>query len=95
MSAPWFDGHVAWWRRSDEDDPSIEFGRWLAEARRLAGFSQAALGDRVGVSQSSISRLERGLVPAARLSTVAPLLIFLRAELAAAERTRQAMRRAG
>ena len=95
MRATRFDGEVAWWRQTDEEEAALELGRWLAEARRLAQYGQAALADRVGVSQSSISRIERGLVPAARLSTLAPLLIFLRVELATAERTRLAMRRAG
>ena len=79
----------------DPDWAAMELGRWITEARRLGGFSQAGLAARVGVSQSTISRLERGLVPNARLWTVASAIIYLRVEIAAAERTRQAMHRAG
>ena len=76
VSASWFPSAV----RSPDDRFAVDFGAWLAEARRLGHYSQQALGDRVGVSQSTISRLEHGLVPGATLRTVAPILILLRTE---------------
>ena len=36
------------------------FGRQLAQVRRTAGLSQQALGDRVGLSRTSIVNVEKG-----------------------------------
>ncbi len=41
----------------------VAFGKLVRFSRRSAGFSQFRLAERSGVSQSTISRLERGLVP--------------------------------
>ena len=41
----------------------VAFGKLVRRCRRSSGLSQRRLGDRSGVSQSTISRLERGLVP--------------------------------
>jgi transcriptional regulator with XRE-family HTH domain len=48
----------------------IAFGKVVRRARASAGLSQAQLGERSGVSQSTISRLERGHVPHLTLITV-------------------------
>ncbi len=42
----------------------VEIGRYFSLARRRAGISQQRLGTMAGVSQSMISRFERGLAPA-------------------------------
>jgi transcriptional regulator with XRE-family HTH domain len=41
----------------------VEFGHMVRHARRNAGISQHRLAALSGISQSSICRLERGLVP--------------------------------
>jgi transcriptional regulator with XRE-family HTH domain len=82
-------GMMSW-----EDQCAATVGTWVAESRRIARYSQAALGGRVGVSQSTISRIERGLVPGAQLRNVAPILVFLEAELGDAIRTEGRKRRA-
>lgn len=41
----------------------VEFGRLVRHARKMAGLSQHNLAALSGVSQSTICRLERGLVP--------------------------------
>jgi transcriptional regulator with XRE-family HTH domain len=76
-----------------EDRCAAIVGTWVADARRLARFSQDALGGRVGVSQSTISRVERGLVPGATLRTIAPILVFLEVELAETIRLESSKRR--
>ena len=88
MSA-WFTPAMTSW----EDRCAAIVGTWVAEARRIARYSQDALGGRVGVSQSTISRVERGLVPGAQMRTVAPILVFLEAELGDAIRSEAARRR--
>lgn len=45
------------------DPRAIAFGRTLRRARRLAGLSQRQLAARSGVSQSGVSRFERGMAP--------------------------------
>ena len=43
-------------------DPEVRLlGDWLARWRRAVGVSQRVLADRAGLSQSGLSRLERGL----------------------------------
>jgi predicted transcriptional regulator len=42
----------------------------LAEIRRSYGLGQSELADRIGVSQSRISRIERGELDRAEISTV-------------------------
>ena len=42
---------------------AIAFGRMFRRARLMAGYSQRALAARSGVSQSVISRFERGMAP--------------------------------
>lgn len=46
----------------------LQPGRWehLAPARKAAGLSQAELGVRVGTSQQTIDRLERGITKHSR-----------------------------
>jgi transcriptional regulator with XRE-family HTH domain len=39
-------------------------GRYIRRSRRLAGLTQQQLADKAGVSQSMVSRAERGLAPA-------------------------------
>ena len=41
----------------------MRFAVWVRETRRALGLSQAAFGRRVGLHQSTVSRLEHGLVP--------------------------------
>ena len=45
------------------DPHMIALGRMMRRARRLAGMSQDAVEARSGISQSVISRFERGLAP--------------------------------
>jgi predicted transcriptional regulator len=66
--------------RSSEADVLV-VGLWLAEARRWSGRSQSNLGGLTGVHQSTISRIERGLVPGAQLHHLAPILLALQTEL--------------
>ena len=40
-----------------------KIGRFLAEARRAAGLTQAQLAETLGVSDRSISRWENGVSP--------------------------------
>ena len=45
-------------------DPAlVDFGRYLRRARRIAQLSQTRLAELSGLSQSTISRLERALAP--------------------------------
>jgi transcriptional regulator with XRE-family HTH domain len=51
-------------RRNETPTPeTIEVGMRFRHGRRQAGISQRRLADRSGVSQSEISRLERGMTP--------------------------------
>jgi transcriptional regulator with XRE-family HTH domain len=43
----------------------IDFGRLLRSARRAADLSQQELGERVGLSRTSITNIERGSQPVA------------------------------
>ena len=53
------------------------FGAWILESRRRLAISQAGLGAMVGLHQSTISRLERGLVAYLRFRTVMRLLVTM------------------
>ena len=51
-------------RRNETPTPeTIEVGQRFRLGRRQAGLSQRRVADRSGISQSEISRLERGLTP--------------------------------
>ena len=53
------------------------FGAWIIETRRRLACSQAALGAMVGLHQSTISRLERGLVAYLRFRTALRLMVVI------------------
>jgi transcriptional regulator with XRE-family HTH domain len=64
------------------ETPAIEealrrFGMELRRCRIQAGFSQASLAETSGVSQATISRLERGRAPHASLSKLMHLSLVL------------------
>jgi DNA-binding XRE family transcriptional regulator len=68
------------WSLRDPDNGYAErvaFGAWVYEARRQLGCSQARLGEIVGLHQSTISRLERGLVPYLYFQTVLRLVLTI------------------
>jgi len=50
--------------------PKHRFGEMLAEFRSVAGFSQARLAAEVGIHQSHLSRIERGIAAPPKLPTV-------------------------
>jgi transcriptional regulator with XRE-family HTH domain len=51
-------------RRNETPTPeTIEVGQRFRVGRRQAGLSQRRVADRSGISQSEISRLERGMTP--------------------------------
>jgi transcriptional regulator with XRE-family HTH domain len=67
---------------SDGADPRVRrgleiIGRAAWEARRRAGLTQRELGYRVGVHQSTISRLERGRLNGMRLKRLAAIVAAL------------------
>lgn len=64
-----------------------QFGAALRRIRRRAGLSQQQLGDRAGLRQATISRLESGTM-STRLSTVVAVLASLDLELVLRARTR-------
>ena len=49
-------------------------GRYIRRSRRLTGMTQQQLADKAGVSQSMVSRIERGLEPAAPAARLIRLL---------------------
>ena len=49
----------------------------LVKGRRTAGITQRQLGERAGVNQSTISRLERGRLNGMRLKRLAAILATL------------------
>jgi transcriptional regulator with XRE-family HTH domain len=64
------------------DDPERRLrarvvGQELRRLRWSRGWSQAILGGRAGVSQSTVSRLENGLVPDASIDVVVRMLAAL------------------
>jgi DNA-binding XRE family transcriptional regulator len=52
----------------------IVLGQRIRGARQRAWMTQAKFGERVGLDQGSVSRLERGLLPSIRLDRLAPAL---------------------
>ena len=58
-------------------------GVGLAESRHASGLSQAAAGDRAGISQSSWSRIERGIMTSASLETLSACAAAVGTQLAA------------
>jgi transcriptional regulator with XRE-family HTH domain len=54
---------MAWRYNVVPEEMFLRFGRNLRRARQIAGLSQQRLADLSGVSQSVISRLERGKAP--------------------------------
>jgi hypothetical protein len=57
-------------RTAEELDRLAAFGRFVKRARQCAGISQQRLADLSGVSQSVISRCERGQAPRLALERV-------------------------
>lgn len=55
-------------------------GRAIHDARRARGLSQASLAERAGVTQATVSNIERDVTPPG-LDTVLRLLAVLRLEL--------------
>ena len=62
-----------------------QIGALVRRARRLKHLSQKALGERVGLRQATISKLEKG-EPATQLKTLLDVLAALDLELALTER---------
>ena len=54
----------------------------LSESRRACGISQAAAGDRAGISQSTWSRIERGIVTSISLETLCACAAAVETQLA-------------
>lgn len=63
-----------------------QLGAVLRRARRQAGLTQAALGEKIHMRQATISRLEAG-EPAMQLHTLTEVLAALNLELVVRERT--------
>jgi transcriptional regulator with XRE-family HTH domain len=55
----------------------VRLGDTFARLRVARGFSQAALGDRIGLSQASISRFETGKQPGLGVRWLARMMIVL------------------
>ena len=55
----------------------IEFGETVRRWRIANGLSQRRLGSRIDMSQATISRLERGLLPGIRLYMILDLLALM------------------
>lgn len=64
------------------DRLAIEFGRIIRRARRARRATQARVALGAGVSQSEVSRVERGLRPGVRLRTIADICDVLEIDLA-------------
>jgi transcriptional regulator with XRE-family HTH domain len=63
-------------------DPTlVEFGRYLKRARGLSQLSQRRLAELSGLSQSTISRLERGIAPSVGIDRIVVLGRALRRAL--------------
>ncbi|MBZ9905618.1 helix-turn-helix domain-containing protein [Mesorhizobium sp. B2-3-14] len=65
-----------------------QIGNAIRRARKQKGLSQAALGDRAGMRQPSVSIIESGN-PAARLDSVLALLAALDLEFQVAPRSKR------
>ena len=65
------------WNDDWMDRGLLDLGRTVRNARRSAGWSQRQLADRAGLSQSSISRLERGLLPGLKIKRLGPIVASL------------------
>lgn len=65
-----------------------QIGNAVRRARKQLGLNQAALGQRAGIRQSTVSLIETGN-PAARVDTVLALLAALDLEFQVAPRSRQ------
>lgn len=50
-------------KREKKSDISIDVGQAIAMQRKLAGFTQLQVAERLGVEKETISRLETGAVP--------------------------------
>lgn len=57
-----------------------QIGAIIRRARRNAGLTQTELGQRIGLRQATVSKLEAGQ-PATRLSTLLDVLTALRLEI--------------
>lgn len=68
-----------------------QIGAIIRRARRNAGLTQAELGNRIGLRQATISKLEAG-APAARVSTLLDALTALGLEIIIDKRGRRAPR---
>ena len=55
----------------------VVLGRYLRRARRYADISQAELARRAGVTQSMVSRAERGVAPGMRLERFVSMCVVL------------------
>ena len=66
-----------------------QLGNTIRDARRKLGWSQTVLGERTGLRQETVSRLETGN-PAVRLGTVLAVLAVLDCELQVHARTQGA-----
>ena len=76
--------------RYAEPDPGVvAFGRTLLATRRQRRLSQMALEHRSGVDQTTISRIERGLVPNTPVRLLELLADGLDASLGFVERPRR------
>ena len=65
-------------RRSEEKTwQTVEIGRRFRLGRQQSGISQRTLADRAGVSQSEISRLERGMRPGMAVHRLAAIAMAL------------------
>jgi HTH-type transcriptional regulator/antitoxin HipB len=68
-----------------------QIGAIIRRARRNAGLTQAELGNRIGLRQATISKLEKG-EPATQLSTLLDVLTALELEVTIDERSKGAFR---
>lgn len=68
-----------------------QIGAIIRRARRNAGLTQAELGNRIGLRQATISKLEAG-APATRVSTLLDALTALGLEIIIDKRGRRAPR---
>jgi ribosome-binding protein aMBF1 (putative translation factor) len=59
---------------AQEDEGLRIIGRLVFEERRRAGMSQRVLERETGVDQTTISRLERGLMPGMRIARLGSIL---------------------